>query len=245
LERMVDERTKEIEQAHVELLTSARLASMGRLGAAIAHQLANHVAMGSLMAETIMSRKERDSGDDAINAKLHNLFDDMRHTIESMRSLMSDVARSGQDQVSTDVNCILQNIVELASLDCRTHGISVNSKLGAGIPPITANKGDLEQVFLNLINNAIDAMPDGGKIFIETRKSKLGVEIAIRDTGMGIPPEKSDKIFEPFLSTSKKKGGLGLGLPIAHQIVVKYGGDITFESQAGKGTEFLVRIPLK
>ena len=121
-------------------------------------------------------------------------------------------------------------------------------ELGAGLPRISANKTQLQQIIINLANNAIDAMPEGGTLAISTAVSARHpgfVELRIRDTGSGIAKDLQKKIFDPFFTTKEVGKGTGLGLSLVHEIVHKHGGTIELESEEGKGTQFTVFLPVR
>ena len=120
--------------------------------------------------------------------------------------------------------------------------IKLQRDLSPDLPPIEAVPGELEQVFLNLVLNAVDAMPEGGSLHVSScRTDDDRLAMAVSDTGTGILPEHMDRIFEPFFST--KEGGTGLGLSISYSVVERHGGDITVQSVVGEGTTFTVWLP--
>ncbi|HPM41513.1 MAG TPA: ATP-binding protein, partial [bacterium] len=133
--------------------------------------------------------------------------------------------------------------LDLALHDCTGRGIEISRRLAAGLPMITARPGELDQIFLNLVNNAVDAMPSGGALTVETEEMDGVVEVRVADTGEGIAPENLERIFEPFYTTRRSRRGVGLGLPVVREIIERYGGTISVESEVGKGTTFTVRIP--
>jgi signal transduction histidine kinase len=122
------------------------------------------------------------------------------------------------------------------------HRIKVEKDYGQ-LPPISAVKGNLAQVFINLITNACHAMQPGGQVTLTTRREASEVVVRVRDTGSGIEPANLEKIFEPFFTTKAEGKGTGLGLSIVHGIVEKHGGVIQVESQVGEGTTFVVKLP--
>ena len=126
----------------------------------------------------------------------------------------------------------------------KLNNIEVNEKYGE-LTEINASASELQQVFVNLITNAVDSMPDGGKLSIETSQVGDFAEMRISDTGAGIPEEYKEHIFEPFFTTKPVGEGTGLGLYITYRIVNKYKGTIDFKSSEGKGTTFIVRFPIK
>ena len=123
-------------------------------------------------------------------------------------------------------------------------GIQVSMELDESQPEAVIDTGELQQVILNMLLNAMQAMPDGGDLGIQTRVSGDGVEITITDTGIGIAPENLHKVFNPFFTTKEVGKGTGLGLSVSFNIIEKHGGTIRAESQPGKGTAFTIVLPM-
>jgi len=145
------------------------------------------------------------------------------------------------------LNELLQEVLGFLEKEAFHRNITVNFKLASNLAPIAHDRGQLQQVFLNIINNAFEAVEDGGNITIATRKNETepdSVEVAISDDGRGIHPDDQKHIFDPFYSRGKEQG-TGLGLSISYGIVAKCGGDIRVESKAGKGSTFTVVLPQK
>ncbi|CUU06756.1 Histidine kinase-, DNA gyrase B-, and HSP90-like ATPase [Candidatus Kryptobacter tengchongensis] len=142
-----------------------------------------------------------------------------------------------------NVNFAIQEIITLVSYQFKYNDIELVLKLDPSLPTIYGNKVYLQQVFLNLMINAKDAMPEGGKLIIETLSENENVVIKFTDTGVGIPPELREKIFEAFFTTKGSKG-TGLGLSISRWIVKKHSGEIKVESEVGKGSTFSIILPL-
>jgi two-component system NtrC family sensor kinase len=121
----------------------------------------------------------------------------------------------------------------------------VETSFAPDIPEIMASTNQMRQVMLNLIKNAKEAMPKGGNLFIRTGKEDNSVLIYIQDTGMGIPEEIRDKIFEAFFTTKQKVKGVGLGLSVCYGIIKDHGGEVKVESEEGKGTTFIISLPIE
>jgi two-component system NtrC family sensor kinase len=162
---------------------------------------------------------------------------------------------SDEGRIPTDVNALLQNVVALVRKRLQQGSIEVDLELAPDLPLIMATGDHLKQVFLNVIINALEAMPHGGRLDIRTRHvSEHGdqkkvyadagfLEIEFADTGVGIPAEHINNIFDPFFTTKSK--GMGLGLSVSYGIVERHGGQIQVESKVGKGTTFIVRLPVE
>ncbi|MBI5664457.1 MAG: hypothetical protein HZC49_05130, partial [Nitrospirae bacterium] len=138
-------------------------------------------------------------------------------------------------------NALIDRVLSLATFDIENSGIVIHKDMLDALPTVNADRALLEQVFLNLIINAVHAMPGGGEIRISGKSDENFAEIMIWDKGSGIPSDIRSKIFDPFFTT--KTGGTGLGLSIAYNIVKSHGGRLFFNSDEGKGTVFTVRLP--
>ncbi len=144
----------------------------------------------------------------------------------------------------TDVHTIIENVLALSSKRLQRGKITVTKKLASDLPNINAVSDQLKQVFLNLVINAIEAMPQGGELCIETELSKDGdgLSMAFTDTGVGLSEKERENIFEPFFTT--KATGTGLGLSVSYGIIERHGGRIEVQSELGKGATFTVYLPL-
>jgi PAS domain S-box-containing protein len=244
LERMVEERTHELDRARADLFASAKLAAMGRMGANIAHQLNSPLCGALLTIDGLLEDCAEAQGPCDRLESLRRAIEGMRSVVDCMLSLAMVSRRGASTRQRVDVGDMIRKIVEFSSYSCDRSGVRVELACEEGLPSLEATVGELDQVILNLIENAIDAMEGGGTITIRTARADHGIEIRIRDTGRGISTDEIEKIFEPFYSSGKKHRSLGLGLPIAREIVEKYGGTMTLQSAIGQGTEFCIRLPL-
>jgi signal transduction histidine kinase len=162
---------------------------------------------------------------------------------------------SDEGRIPTDVNALLESVVALVRKRLQQEGIEMDLELTPDLPLIVATGDHLKQVFLNIIINALEAMPQGGRLEMVTRyvsgrgdRKKASadaafVEIEFADTGVGIPAEHINNIFDPFFTTKSK--GMGLGLSVSYGIVERHGGQIQVESKVGEGTTFVVRLPVE
>jgi PAS domain S-box-containing protein len=240
LERMVEERTRELDKVRGDLFMSAKLAAMGRLGAGIAHQLNSPLCGALLMTDSLM---EECSGVPGMRERLRNLrkaIEGMRDMVECLLSLAMVGRRNESAAVDVDIVAAIEHILSLLALEIQKRGIRVERRFSAGIPGIRGKSGEIDQIFLNIINNAVDAMDGGGVLSLRAGPAEGGIEVTISDTGPGIEPELMGRIFEPFFTTRRDRRGLGLGLSIAHEIAQSYGGRIRVESEVGRGSAFKV-----
>jgi signal transduction histidine kinase len=142
---------------------------------------------------------------------------------------------------------VVTDVLEFQTREAGYRSITINVDIPEEIPEFFSDRGKLQQVFINLVNNAFAAMKDGGQLDIVSRISSEGAQVVTRvsDTGCGIPPENIKKIFEPFFTTKSGSGGTGLGLSITYGLVKEIGGAIEIESTVGEGTTFIITLPLE
>ena len=247
LERQVEERTAALKQAQEALVQSEKLASLGTLSASIAHEINNPLA-GILTFARLMTRTlEVGEVDDAARATcLKNLGLIQRETERCTRIVRSllDFARARPLELRpVDAVAALEEAVSLTQHKLQLQQVVV-TRTSDGPAVVNGDFGQLRQVFVNLILNACDAMPEGGALSVTSRKIDEGraIEISVADTGTGIAPENLSRIFDPFFTT--KPMGTGLGLSVVYGVVEKHGGSMKAQSRLGEGTTMTVRLPL-
>ena len=165
-----------------------------------------------------------------------------------VEDLLSETRAAVHAVGNIQLNDILKQLLLFLAQHLERHKISIESSFAPDLPPVDANPQELQQVFLNLLNNAADAMPNGGAIQVKTRlerdeKDIAWVAAAISDSGVGIAPEEQKRIFEPFFSTKGEKG-TGLGLAICSKIIAQHKGELRVESEIDKGTAFTIFLPV-
>lgn len=242
MEEKVQERTAELKKIHGQLFRSEKLASIGKLAAGVAHEINNPLTgiltNASLLLEDL---KEGDSKRDDVQVIVNETI----RCREIVKRLL-DFARQTKPQKSlTNINSLIDNIVLLVRNQTSFRNVNIERYFADEIPEIMVDKDQIQQVFINLILNASDAMPNGGDIKILSRIIENGeyIEVRFADNGSGISEENKHKIFDPFFTT--KENGTGLGLSITYGIVEQHGGTINLESELGKGTTFIVLLPIK
>lgn len=241
LAEKVEERTRELQSAHRMLVRSEKLASVGRLAASIAHEINNPLTPIKVNLDDML---EDVQAENPIDAR------DITHTLESVERITRVVSKlleftgKGQttqhDARALDVNNIITNVHELVKKSFQHNGQTIDLDLQP-LPQILGDKDGLEQVFMNLVLNASQAMPAGGKVTIQTYSHDDRVVIRVKDNGSGIPEDLRETIFEPFITT--KDDGNGLGLFVSYGIIEGHDGYIEVESEVGKGTIFTVSLP--
>jgi signal transduction histidine kinase len=242
LESTVQERTAELRKAHEMLVRSEKLASIGQLAAAFAHEINN-----PLMPIVVNLQGMLEDIAQGISIREQ----DIQHTIDSayrierMIRRLLDFSRK-RDQSRPDgeilyVDDVFQGVIELSNKHFEHSGVQITAELPR-LSPVFGNKDQLEQVFLNIMLNAKDAMPNGGKLFIELFEEQEHITIQVVDTGIGIADDKIGHIFDPFVSD--KEGGTGLGLFITHEVIQSHDGTIDVMSNLNEGTRFIIRLPI-
>ncbi len=247
LEDKVDRETATARKLEQQVLHSEKLAALGRLAAGVAHEIGNPLTSISTFAQLLreMATDEfSQSSLDTINKHIQRINDIVRQ--------MSTFARPGAQAVKLhQINDILSSSLDLMRLDKRMKSnIEISVSLDPALPRTLIDEGQIAQVFINIILNALDAMPEGGTLTVSSRKTlddhgHDAVAFSFSDTGTGIQPRDLEKIFDPFYTTKEAGKGTGLGLSVSYNIVKRFRGDIKVESILGKGTTFTVILPVQ
>jgi PAS domain S-box-containing protein len=234
------EREKELQK---ELLLSSRLASIGELAAGVAHQI-NNPLTGVLGFSQRLLKK---STDQATEQDLNRIYTEAERAAKVVQNLLTFARRRQPLKQYSDINEILESALELRAYELKTSNIEVVTDLDPKLPEIMLDFYQIQEVFLNIILNAEQALTEahnGGKLTILTVERRGYVRTTFTDDGLGIPAERLDNIFDPFYTTKAEKGGTGLGLSVCHGIITEHGGKIYAKSKPGKGATFFVELPL-
>jgi two-component system NtrC family sensor kinase len=250
LEDRVEQKTRELKRAHEHVLHVEKMATIGKMAAVVAHEINNPLAGILTYAELVRRWIER--GEVASSKKgeaeqsLDLIASESHRCGDLVKNLLTFSRTAPMNMVSTDLNAVVDRGIRLLRHQTEMNGIEVHLELGQGLPKIQCDPGQIEQVVLALVMNAIDAMPRGGNLWIGTRANEAAMEVAIevRDDGSGIAPEILPRLFEPFLTTKESGKGVGLGLAVSENIVERHEGRIEVQSELGKGTTFTVTLPL-
>jgi PAS domain S-box-containing protein len=223
------------QQMENQMAQTEKLASLGTLAAGVAHEINNPVGVMLGFTELLLDQVPKDSKEHEMLKTIERQGLNAKRIVEN---LMTFARQPATHEDSTDINQSIAEVLELVKNNLLTKKVDVDLRLAKGLPRIRGDAGELQQVFLNLINNATAAMPGGGKITIITKINPYNhmVEAVFADTGTGIPKKYADRIFVPFFTTKKVGEGTGLGLAVSYAIVNKYGGSIRFESRAAEDT---------
>jgi PAS domain S-box-containing protein len=228
---------KKIEE---ELFRTTKHASVGRLAAGVSHEIGNPLASISSLVQELLS----EDGSSFLKGSLNTIHQHVNRIARIVRNLGDFARLYPRQRVPTDLKDILQNTIDLVRFDKNFKKIDVRTDV-RNTRPIKLDPDQMQQVFLNLLLNARDAMPDGGKLDITVTQSNNHVEMVIADTGGGIDTEVKDKVFDPFFTTKGPTRGTGLGLSICYSIIKDHGGTIEIDSEKDRGTKFIIKIPFE
>jgi PAS domain S-box-containing protein len=238
------------DRQHMEnqMAQTEKLASLGTLAAGVAHEINNPVGIVLGFTELLLDRVAPDSKEYELLKTIERQGLNAKRIVEN---LMTFARQPAKHEDFTDINQVIENVLELVKNNLLTKKVDLEMRLAKGLPRVRGDAGELQQVFLNLINNAVAAMPGGGKLTLITKTNPYShmVEAICADTGTGIPKKYADRIFVPFFTTKKVGEGTGLGLAVSYTIVNKFGGAIRYESRAAEddhkaptGTTFFVEL---
>ncbi len=241
LEKKVAQRTDEIKKIHSQLFRSEKLASLGKLAAGVAHEI-NNPLTGILTNSSLLldDLPEKDP-------KREDVEIIVKETIrcrEIVKRLLDFARQTKPLKELVDINTIIESIILLVRNQTSFRNIDVKKNLFDKLPEIMADRDQIQQVFINIIINAAEAMPKGGTLTIDTLLSSPEdfINVKFSDTGHGIPSHLKEKIFDPFYTT--KESGTGLGLSISYGIIEQHGGEINVDSISGEGTTFTIKLPI-
>jgi two-component system, NtrC family, sensor kinase len=251
LEERVDQKTTELKRAHEHVLHVERMASIGKMAAVVAHEVNN--PLSGILTYAKLLRKwvgtgqaEHEKRDEAMEC-LALIATESRRCGDLIKNLLSLSRTAPMNVQATDINAVIDRCLLLVRHQLDLVGVELQLDLTRDLPLVPCDPAQMEQVFIALIMNAIDAMPRGGTLWLENRLIHLDaeaeIEIRVRDDGTGIASDVLPHIFEPFMTTKEDGHGTGLGLAIARGIVERHMGRIEVETEMGRGTTFFVTVP--
>ena len=221
-----------------KIAESQRLAQLGRLLSDMAHEINNPLMVISGNAELALMDKVEDP---RIKSTLEIILDECFLAEDIIQRLLKYSRLGKVTRVPTDVRKTIDLVTGILEHQFRMANVEFDKHIGAKIPAVRANEKQLQEVFMNIIRNSADAMPDGGRITICASRYRKFLKIEIKDTGEGMPRKVLDRVFEPFFTTKQK--GTGLGLAVCHSIMQEHGGDLLYDSKVGKGTTATILLP--
>jgi two-component system NtrC family sensor kinase len=241
LEGRVEERTRELGAMQARVARAEKLASLGQLAAGVAHEINNPLTSILLNAHLVL--ESRPPGDPAAE-KVRLIAEETARCSRIVKGLLEFARQAPPERSPVDLNDLLERTAALLAGQAGESGIRIESRLDRSLPLLDLDPAQVQQVLWNLVLNACEAMPAGGTVTIESRRSAdgLAAEVVVLDTGVGIPPENLGRVFDPFFTT--KKAGTGLGLAVSYGLVEQHGGSIEVQSEAGRGSTFTIKWPL-
>lgn len=225
-----------------ETVENERLATIGTMAAKFGHELGNPLNGMSLTIQLLEQRLRRQAQtvDDQVAATLTRLKSEISRLNSLLQDFRSLSRKESYNFQSASLSELVREAIEMERPRYAEHGVEVESKFSAGLPPVMVDIDKIKQVILNLAKNAVEAMPNGGKLKFTGLATANAVRLEVSDTGVGIPAKVD--IFEPFFTT--KSFGTGIGMTIVRQIIAAHGGNITYHSERGKGTTFSISLPI-
>nr|WP_321513807.1 ATP-binding protein [uncultured Pseudodesulfovibrio sp.] len=226
-----------------------RMASIGRLAAGVAHEINNPLAIINEKAGLINDLfvyKQEYAHDERLLANIKSILGSVARCGKITKRLLSFARHIDVEMDSIEFKGLADEVIDFLRKEAEYRSISITMDIPENLPSFVSDRGKLQQIFLNLINNAFQAMNDGGHLSISAREiSENRLVFSVEDDGCGIPEADIKQIFDPFFSTKKKTGGTGLGLSITYGLVQELDGTMTVESEVGRGTVFTITMPLQ
>jgi two-component system sensor histidine kinase HydH len=235
----VKESVEKLIETQDKLVRSERFAAIGEAAAYLSHEIKNPLIIIGGFAKQI----EKSLSDEDENRRKLKIIQDEARRLELMLTDVRDFTRPSRPQKELqDINSIIENTLAFLENDLKEKGISCGKSLDRDIPPIFFDPRQIKQLLINLAKNALEAMPNGGKFFISSWREDKQVKVSAVDSGIGIPSEIAEKIFNPFFTTKKK--GTGLGLAVCRKIIEDHEGEICIQSEERKGTKVTIILPI-
>jgi two-component system, NtrC family, sensor kinase len=246
LTTQIDRANQERDKLSGELLRTAKLASLGEMSTGLAHEINNPLAILMTEHTNIADVAQELTEGDSIRQEILESVRRAKKQVErcgGITAKMLQFGRSGETKLQpTDIRPRVEEIIGLMRKQAQVRNVTIHTEIEPNLPKVVLDPIELQQVLVNLINNAMDAMKDKGDIYITVRRDGRKVRFSIRDNGSGIPPEELGKVFQPFFTTKPVGKGTGLGLSVCYGIVQKWGATIEVESEEGVGTEMIIRL---
>lgn len=238
----IEERDEQLkEYVKKKIMKSERLAMIGQLAAGVAHEINN--PLGSILIYSHLLLEDLEEKD-THRENLEKIVNQATRCKEIVKGLL-DFSRQTEPKMNQrDINKIVNEVLSLVERQVMFQNIKVTKKLSKSLPMVMLDEAQIQQVFMNIVLNAVEAMEGQGELIIETTSSEKFIEMKFIDTGCGISEQNIEKLFEPFFSYKKKGYGIGLGLAISYGIIKKHNGEIIVKSEVGKGSSFTIRLPL-
>ena len=248
LTRKIDQANEKREQLSHELLRSSKLASVGELATGLAHEINNPLAVISSERTNLTDCLAEQELPQEARLEMKESLERIRRQVDRCAGITARMLKFGRSTDSkpeaTPLSGPVHEVVRMMSTQAKVRNVEVSARVQDGLPLVLVDPTELEQVLVNLVNNAFHAMPHGGEIRMDARRDGDKVLLAVRDTGCGIAPDALERVFEPFFSTKPVGEGTGLGLSVCYGIVRGWGGSIHIASEVDVGTTLTLVLPI-
>jgi two-component system NtrC family sensor kinase len=241
LEQKVQQRTDELIKTENQLIRSDKVASLGKLAAGVAHEI-NSPLTGILTYSSLLLQAKPEGDPD--KEDLEVIVNETHRCKNIVKGLLDFARQTEPHKTLSDINEVVQKSIDLISHQAGLQSVKIEKKVTPGIPKLMIDIGQIQQVFINILLNAIEAMPEGGTLTVSSQMEDRMAAVRFADTGVGIPQENLPKILDPFFTTKEQGRGTGLGLSVSYGIVERHRGKLEVKSKVGKGTTFTVRLPI-
>ncbi|HYS81067.1 MAG TPA: ATP-binding protein, partial [Anaeromyxobacteraceae bacterium] len=241
-----EEERERLRRAHAELARISRITTMGEMTASLSHEIRQPIAAAMTNAKACvrwLTRNQPDLGE--ARAAAERIADDTTRAAEIIHRVASLYKKGSPQRESVDVNEVARETLALLNAEAERHGVTLRTELAIGLPTVPADRVQLQQVFMNLMLNGIEAMQGtGGEVTVRSERGEKGaLLLSVNDTGVGLPPGKTEAVFEAFFTT--KPQGTGMGLSISRSIVESHGGRLWATSGATRGATFQFSLPVE
>lgn len=248
LQRQLNDHKKQLEEAQQKMIQSARLAAIGELAGGVAHEINNPNGLILMGAKYALSRLENEAAvPDYVTRYLSRICKQSERVAQIVSALLTYSRQQPQNKEAVNIENVIDDALELAASRFGSRKIVVQQTITPGLPALFGNRFQLGQVLINLINNSVDALPDGGRIEISAERTgenqNPGIIVRVRDTGEGIKPEIINKVTEPFFTTKPVGKGTGLGLSVSQGIINEHGGSMHICNHPEGGAVFELTFP--
>jgi two-component system NtrC family sensor kinase len=241
LEQKVQERTEELIKTENQLIQSDKVASLGKLAAGVAHEI-NSPLTGVLTYSSLLLKTKKEG--DPEREDLEVIVNETNRCKKIVRGLLDYARQTAPQKTSCDVNELLDKSIDLIAHQATLQNVKIDRKFRPDLPKIMIDVGQIQQVFINILLNAIEAMQQGGTLTVSSGLDREKVALSFADTGVGIPEDILPKILDPFFTTKEQGKGTGLGLSVSYGIIERHRGKLEVKSKVGQGTTFTVKLPV-
>jgi signal transduction histidine kinase len=243
--RAVRRAARDLEITEAQLLHSEKLRTLGEVYAGLTHEINNPLGIILTRVKLLLATAPERALPADVTRDLETIDKHGARIADIVRGLLAFSRKTELAPRETDLNQVLADVLALVEKPFARDGVKIESQLAPGLPRIQASPDHLQQVFLNLVKNAREAMPEGGTITVRTARNGASLVAEVLDTGTGISPPAVGHLFEPFFTTKGVGKGVGLGLSVSYGIVKAHDGEIEGENRSGKGAVFRVILPLE